>query len=160
MGKPFNDIEKIYRLHSATVYRIAYAMLENKQDAEDATQVVFEKLVARWPPCPDDRLLGWLIVCTRNHCKDVLGSAQRKRRVACEPDALGAVPEADDRHEDLVDAVLSLPNDLKVAVVLYYHMGYSSVEIARLLDQPETTVRTHLGKARKILRGHLEGGAR
>lgn len=158
MKETLHDIEMVYRLHSNAVYRLAYSMLKDKQDAEDATQAVFEKLLTHWPPCPPDEVLGWLIVCTRNHCADVLGSAHRRKRVAYNPDIMrhGLVEESFS-DDDLIEALLALPDDLKCVVHLYYHMGYSSVEIARMLDQPETTVRTHLGKARKILRERLEG---
>lgn len=145
-------------MHSGAVYRIAYSMLKNKQDAEDATQVVFEKLISHWPPCPRDRVMGWLSVCARNHCKDIIGSAYRKRRAPEDPEFARQEPAEQGQHAEVVDAVLALPDDLKCLVVLYYYCGYSSVEIARLLGQPETTVRTHIGKARTILRAQVEGG--
>lgn len=160
MSDHLSEIEMIYRLHAGTVYRIAYSMLKNKHDAEDATQIVFEKLIARWPPCPNDKLIGWLTVCTRNHCKDVIGSAYRKRQAPDDPESVRQKPIEEERNSEVVDAVLALPDELKCLVVLYYYCGYSSVEIARFLDQPETTIRAHIGKARNMMKERLGGDAK
>ena len=57
---------------------------------------------------------------------------------------------------DVLNAVLGLPEKYKTAVYLYYYEGYSSVEIARMLQKPQSTVRTYLGKARELLKSELD----
>ena len=57
----------------------------------------------------------------------------------------------------MLDAILELPQDYKVAVYMYYYEGYTTVEIARYLKCPESTVRSRLSRARKQLQTILGG---
>ena len=65
--------------------------------------------------------------------------------------------EADSGAAELWDAVAHLPEKLRVPIHLYYAEGYSTEEIAGLLDIPAATVRTRLRRARKRLKDLLGG---
>ena len=75
--------------------------------------------------------------------------------------ALEDIPEmarpTDDRAEELWDAVAHLPEKLRTAVHLHYAEGYSTEEIAVLLEVPPATVRTRLHRARLKLKDLLGG---
>ena len=74
--------------------------------------------------------------------------------------ALADLPEMaapDSGAAELWDAVARLPEKLRIPIHLYYAEGYSTEEIAGLLDIPAATVRTRLRRARNRLRDTLEG---
>ncbi|MFR4804075.1 MAG: RNA polymerase sigma factor [Eggerthellaceae bacterium] len=56
----------LFNRHAATVYRLCYSFLGSAADAEDATQSVFMKLIARPRRFNDaEHEKAWLIVCAR-----------------------------------------------------------------------------------------------
>lgn len=138
------------------VYRLCYSYLGTAADAEDASQSVFMKLVNKPRSFEsEEHEKAWLIACTSNYCKDVLKSAHRNRVVALPPDASARMGVCDD-IDDTIDAVLNLPEAYKDCVYLYYYEGYKTAEIARMLNQPASTVRNRLRDARTMLRRSLE----
>ena len=150
------NIEAIYSRHMNTVYRVCYSFMGNAADSEDATQSVFVKLMSSGPRfTSSEHEKAWLIRVASNHCKDVLKSA------ACKTTSLDRVAEPIAREEgfDMVlDVVLALDPKYKVPVYLHYYEGYSAVDIARLLEKPASTIRSHLSEARTILRRELGEG--
>lgn len=150
------DIEAIYSRHVDTVYRVCYSFMGNAADSEDATQSVFVKLMSSGLLfTSSEHEKAWLIKVASNHCKDVLKSAARKTA------SLDRVAEPIAREEgfDMVlDVVLALDPKYKVPVYLHYYEGYSAVDIARLLEKPASTIRSHLSEARTILRRALGEG--
>lgn len=77
-------------------------------------------------------------------------------RAAAPDDALSA-PRADLRR-DLVAAIAELPERYRAVIVLYYLQEVSYPEIAEILELPLGTVKTHLHRAKRLLRQHMGGG--
>lgn len=88
-----------------------------------------------------------------NECKDVLKSAFRRRSVPLEDVRELAAEETS--HNDVIDAVRSLPQKYKDVVYLHYYEGYTAAEIGKILHRRENTVYTHLARAREALRERL-----
>lgn len=164
------DIEGVYRRHVARVWRVCYSYLGSSADAEDATQVTFMRLIDHPRTFEsEEHERAWLIVTASNHCKDVLKSAARTRVVAMPQDGpepaadaesgLGADPaETVARGDDeVLRAVLALPEKYKDVVYLHYYEGRKTDEIARVLGAPPSTVRNRLRDARELLRKALGG---
>ena len=51
--------------------------------------------------------------------------------------------------------ILNLTNKYKQVVYMYYYKGYSTVEISKLLNTKESTIRTHLLKGRQLLKDRI-----
>ena len=77
------------------------------------------------------------------------------------------VRDADEFNEELAaeerddlsfvwEAVKALPVKYREVVHLFYHEGYSTAEIARILDRKETTVRSDLSRGREQLKTVLK----
>lgn len=64
----------------------------------------------------------------------------------------------DEYEIEMLQLVLNLPVKYKTVVYLYYYEGYNSVQIAKLLKKPESTIRTYLQKAKKLLKQELNEG--
>ena len=143
--------------HGAAVYRLALCRMQNPADAEDVYQDVFLQLLDQ----PDrdwdsEHMKAWLLRTTVNRCADLHRFRLRRPVLALEDIPELARP-GDDRAEELWDAVARLPEKLRTAVHLHYAEGYSTEEIAALLEVPAATVRTRLHRARHQLKDLLGG---
>ena len=146
------EIEQIYYTYADMVYRIGMMMLKNTAEAEDALQNVFVRLIRSDQAFRDsEHLKAWLIVTTKNICRDTLKSWWRQKRVDSEsmPEIAGNM---DEMETDAWLLLTSLPEKLRLPVYLYYYEGYKTKEIAQLLDVNHATVRTRLQTAKKRLR--------
>ena len=148
------DMKEIYERQGKRVYCIAMLYLKNKEDAEDAVQNVFIKLLDK--PRSFESLeheKAWFIMVTKNYCKDVLKSSWFRKV------DLGTLPELvqEDKEEgELLIHIYSLGKKYREVVYLYYYEEYSVKEIARMLHRKESTIQTQLATARKKLRIKLE----
>jgi len=150
------DIEGIFTRHVKTVYRLCYSYLGSSQEAEDAAQSVFMKLVDTPREFNDaEHEKAWLLRVAANHCKDVLKSARITRAAEMPHDLPDR--EASPEHSELLEAVLALPDIYKDCVYLHYYEGYKTDEIAEMTSTPPSTVRNRLRDARALLKAALEG---
>jgi RNA polymerase sigma-70 factor (ECF subfamily) len=151
-------------------YNLAYRMLGNAEEAEDAAQEAFlraYKHLSRYDPKRSFKT--WLLSITSNHCIDRL----RKRRLTWlsldEPlpphPALRSQetgPEnslVESERSAQVQALLGeLAPDYRAAVVLRYWYDMSYVEIADLLDTTESAIKSRLYRARQILAERVRTG--
>lgn len=142
------DFLESYRLNADLVYRICFLYLKQAADAEDAAQTVFLRLLQKKPAfASPEHQRAWLIAAARNHCKNQLLHWWRRKRADAAPPAEEPPPE-----RGLLEEVLALPEPQRVAVYLYYYEGYQTAEIAHMLSQKESTVRSRLRLAREKLR--------
>lgn len=143
--------------HGAAVYRLALCRMQSVQDAEDVYQDVFLRLLDQDSTHWDgDHLRAWLLRCTVNRCHD-LHRFRLRRPVLALADLPETAAEPDSGTAELWDAVARLPEKLRIPIHLYYAEGYSTEEIAGLLDIPAATVRTRLRRARLKLKDMLGG---
>lgn len=150
------EIMEIYDRHVETVYRICYAYMKNKPEAEDMTQETFLRLMSWGKPFENQRHeKAWLIVTASNLCKDTLKKWWRHNENLEDYENLPQ-KEGDTRGE-VLEAILALPQDYKNAVYMYYYEGYTTSEIAHHLKCPESTVRSRISRARKQLLTLLGG---
>src|SRR6185437_6146252 len=71
--------DRLYRRHSAHVYRYAYGMLRNRSDAEDVTQTTFLNAYRALERGEDPHApLNWLIKIAHNVCLQRFRSAARR----------------------------------------------------------------------------------
>ena len=120
--------------HGAAVYRLALCRMQSVQDAEDVYQDVFLRLLGQEASAWDgEHLRAWLLRCTVNRCHD-LHRFRLRRPVLALADLPETAAEADSGAAELWDAVARLPEKLRVPIHLYYAEGYSTEEIAGLLQ--------------------------
>jgi len=154
----------LFHKHKNLVYKTAYLMLGNANEAEDALQEVFVKVyrsLATFQPSKAT-FTTWLHRITVNYCLN----RKRKRRLSVlsldeiPPASLrDHSPSADERlgEEEAVQQVLSRLSDKQRAVViLRYYWNLSYAEIAQTLGVPLGTVRSRLNLALKTLHRELE----
>ncbi|MBE1877090.1 RNA polymerase sigma factor SigE [Myceligenerans pegani] len=159
--------EEIVREHSARVYRLAYRLTGNQQDAEDLTQETFIRVFRSLSSYTPGTFEGWLHRITTNLFLDM---ARRRKRIRMEAmgDDDGAVaatgeqgrPEREFEHanlgHDVQRALDELRPEYRAAVVLCDIEGLSYEEIAKTLNVKLGTVRSRIHRARAQLREALE----
>lgn len=138
--------------HKDMVYRLAFTYLKNPYDAEDITQEVFLKYVTMDKTFQsDEHLKSWLITVTMNHCKNLLKSSWFKKTQPLDE----TIPFEQKKDSNLYHAVMKLSKDYRTAIYLFYYEDYSTKEIASMLGKNESTIRSHLARARKKLKNIL-----
>ena len=165
-----DEIETAVQEHSRFVYAVAYSVLRNHHDAEDAAQETFVRFWRhrrRWRLIRNRR--AWLArtawrgaIDSRrsNHAQNdssipLSESAEtisRLRAAGAPADEIAGRKEMTDLLDRLVE---SLPEDLRNPLALSLAEELSSPEISAILGVPEGTVRQRLWQARKTLKEKL-----
>jgi RNA polymerase sigma factor (sigma-70 family) len=156
--------EQVVRDHSARVYRLAYRLSGNPQDAEDLTQETFVRVFRSLADFSPGTFEGWLHRITTNLFLDMVRRRQRIRFDALPEDTErlpGAAPSpeqvyADTHLDPQVQAALdALSPEFRVAVVLCDIEGLTYEEIAATLGIKLGTVRSRIHRGRVQLRQAL-----
>lgn len=148
------------------VYKAAYLILDNRQEAEDALQEVFLKVhkkIASYDPARGSFTV-WLYRVTVNHC---LNRQRRHRRrpptLPFDEAALNALSDGNPSpeslagaHDEMRQALAVLSDRLRATVILRYYAGLTYAEIAEVMNLPLGTVKSRLNQALKTLRRELE----
>lgn len=154
------DLRDAMRVHGDTVYRLALCRTQSVPDAEDVYQDVFLRLLEQDAEGWDaEHMKAWLIRTTLNRCADAYRFRLRHPVLPLEAVPGLAVPAEEEGISpvELWAAVARLPEKLRTVVHLHYAEGYSTGELAAMLDIPAATVRTRLYRAREGLRKLLGG---
>ena len=150
-----SNIRKVYDEHAQMLYRIAFTYMKNRYDSEDALQECFVRYLRSSPVFRDaQHEKGWLILTVTNICRDMLKSRHRQHENLEDHTDLSLPPPETD---ELMEAILKLPDRYKTSIYLYYYEGYSVKEVAAMLHQPTNTIKTWLARARKQLKNELGG---
>ena len=143
---------------SRFVFRVAYALLRNPQDAEDVVQETFLKLyrTGAWERMENEKgflaRTTWRIAVERlPRTRQELPGPERASQDASPEDAVISAGTVAAVHK-YMDA---LPEELRQPLALSTVEELNSREIAELMGLPEGTVRTRLMRARQILREKL-----
>lgn len=137
--------------HSGMLYRVAYTILRNDDACKDALQDTALKAWEKRGTLKELRYFRtWITRILINTCYDT----QRKRRHMV---SIEDVPEPQVAAPDisLAMALQSLPEKLRLPLVLYYSEGLTYAEIAQTLRLPMATVRGRIHRAKGQLRKEL-----
>lgn len=150
-------IESVYSRYSDMLFRLAYAQLNSKHDAEDAVADVFVKYLSARPVFKDlEHEKAWFIRVLLNKCKDMM---RRKCVRAYTPlDDVVQTAATPEESKALLDAVLQLPEKSKTAILLHYFEGFSLEETAIILKTTVSAVKMRLMRGRTALKPLLKGG--
>lgn len=150
------EVAQAIERYADTVKRLCMVYLKNYADSEDIFQTVFLKYALHRAAFKSpEHENAWFIRVTINACKDLLGSAFRRKTVSLDQVAgLAQITEPD--HREVLEAVLSLPEKYRVAIYLHYYEGYSAPEIAKLTGRNVNSVYTLLNRGKTLVKEALE----
>jgi RNA polymerase sigma-70 factor (ECF subfamily) len=149
--------------YDRAVYNLALRTLRDVEEAKDATQEAFFKAFRSLRTFrPGSKFSTWIFSIAYHACCDRL--ARRKRYSDAElPERADDAPGPEqtavrlDEARRLRAAIDALPEKYRVVITLYHLQGRQYEEIAKVLDLPMGTVKTHLFRAKELLRKRLAG---
>jgi RNA polymerase sigma-70 factor, ECF subfamily len=153
---------KLVEAYQGPVYNLAYRMLNNRGEAEEAAQEAFIRAYTRLDTYdPSRKFSTWILSITSNYCIDLI----RKRRVTLlsidqplpphpalmSDRADGPESQAvNSEREALVQTLLAtLPEDYRETVILRYWYDLSYEEIAEVMDTTVSAIKSRLFRARR-----------
>lgn len=148
---------------STLAFRVAYGVLRQREDAEDVAQEAFAKAHRTFRQLRDrERFRAWLVRMTWRLALNRRRADQRRLVRESGPSFAPGEPPAHaalaarERAERLWQAIDSLPDKLRVAIVLSGIEGHDVREVAALLRVPEGTVKSRLYLGRQRLKELLQ----
>jgi RNA polymerase sigma-70 factor (ECF subfamily) len=162
------EFTALVQRQSRFVFRVAYAVLLNSHDAEDAVQETFLKLYRNrgWQHINNERAflarVAWRIAIDRRP-RPTQSAASFEINADSKPieDSPSPRPGPEqillqaNQHAVVHSMIDALPEDLRLPLVLSAIDELNSSDIGRILGIPEGTVRTRLQRARQLLRHKL-----
>lgn len=141
--------EEVIREYYKAVYRLAFARMGRREDAEEVTQEVFLRFLHKAPEFTSaEHCKAWLLRVTVNCCNSLLRSAWR-RKVG---ELTEEIPFEETEDLLLYRELQKLPEKYRQVLHLFYYEEMSVAQIAGLLHRKESTIRTQLTRARAMLK--------
>ena len=163
---PRDDLTRVFETRlvesSTLAFRVAYAVLRHREDAEDVAQEAYVKAYRNFSQLRDrDRFRAWLVRMTWRLALDRQRTDRRRsaRDTAYPTDGpLQSTPDPAEhlRAAELWRAIDALPYKLRIAVVLANIEGHGIAKVAKLLGVPTGTIKSRLFQARRRLEELLQ----
>jgi RNA polymerase sigma-70 factor (ECF subfamily) len=162
--------EEIVKRYTPLLYSLAYRLLGQGEEAEDAVQEILEKAFRSLPSFRiSKRFFPWLYTIGLNHLRSMERRRKRRSRlkilttqpqrvlesVASEQGNPVRQSELKEGERLAQEALDGLRVEYREVFVLRQVQGLSVQEVAEVLQIPEGTVKTHLHRARKQIIGFL-----
>jgi RNA polymerase sigma factor (sigma-70 family) len=151
--------------YKGQVFRHAYAMMNDRMDAEDIAQEAFIKAYFSLPKLDNEyAFTSWLTRIVSNICMDKIKGIQKNKIVQEEKkmdvQAMATSAAIDRSHIRLSiqEALETLSAEHRMVLVLRDMQGYSYDEIAKILKIPIGTVKSRINSSRIALRNELSRG--
>lgn len=155
---------QLIEAYQGPVFNLAYRMLNNAKEAEEAAQEAFIRAYTRLDSYnPQHKFSTWMLSITSNYCIDII----RKRRalllsidepLPAHPALMSEKEKGPEsravqvEQEQAVQALLqTLPEDYREAVILRYWYEMSYEEIAEAMDTSVSAIKSRLFRARRDL---------
>lgn len=151
------DLERLIGQYGDGLLRVCLLYLKDYGLAEDAVQETFLRAYRSWNDFEGrSSEKTWLTAIAINVCRTMLRSPWKRHTVG--EDALNVLKTEDPDLPDptVARAVMRLPRNQRVAVILFYVQEMKIREIAQMLEIPQATVSSRLNRARSKLRAELK----
>ena len=152
--------ERLFKDSYPLMYRMAFSMVENADDAKDAVNQVFTQMWKGKPRVSDDSVRGYLLAATRNQCLHILRQRQLRREME-EQLQRDEAERQDEEREELMRKLQRIIDDNlteqdKRVLQLHYDEEMTYAETATVLGISTAAVNKHitrsLAKIRKTLK--------
>lgn len=158
----------LYQKHAALIYRLAYGLLQHREDAEEVLQDSFEYAFRRLDNFDPQKsaFTTWLYRIAVSRCRN------KRRRKWLPTISLGQLPaqdvpdnenpapdhlfHLDERQKAVWQALGQLSPKLRETAILRYYYGLQYAEIGEILDVPTKTAESRMRLAHKALREILQ----
>ena len=148
---------ELMQLYMTDMYKVAYAILMNDEDAADA---IGDMILICWEKMNQlvkiQYFKTWMTRIIINKCYDIL--RKKSKIIPFESEYVENIQEKSNFDEGIEMKMIldKLDNDLKEIVILYYYNDFKQDEIAKILEMPKGTVKSRLHRAKAEIMKILE----
>ncbi len=152
---------ELYQRHNRATYNLAFHLCREKEQALEACQEAWLRI---WKNAgayrPTSGVRNWILSITANATLTLLSRKQRLRKRSAPAEVLESLPSAEDQRSDDHDellaglnaGILTLPDQSRKLLSLYYGAGMSQTEIGKMMSMPQRTVSMRIEQALSHLR--------
>lgn len=159
--------EELVKRYQGAVFRLAFRMTGQREEAEDAAQEVFIQVFKKmYQFDPDKRFAPWLFRVATNICISRLRARKKvimlnfddpaQRRLEFEQADIDADPlislEKSELQREVQEVLQELPEHYRLLLIMRYQLELNSQEIARSLETTRENVDVKMHRARRLLR--------
>ena len=153
------EFEHLFKDNYPHMYRMAFSMVENADDAKDAVHQVFTQIWRGKPQVARESVKGYLLAATRNQCLHLLRSRQLQRQMEDELRQDMALSESGERQELLQQLQQVIEDNLteqdRRVLSLHYEEGMTYSETAKVLGISASAVNKHITRSLSKIRKNL-----
>ena len=151
-----NEVRQIYDDYGDDLYRLCYFYTGNVHDAMDAVQNALVHLMEYTGTFEsENHKKSWLLKVGVNECRQIHRQWWRRKVTAENSFFDNECASAENSTSEVWESVMELAPKYRTAIYLYYYIGYSTEEIAKIIGKQPSTVRSLLLRARKKLKEEL-----
>jgi RNA polymerase sigma-70 factor (ECF subfamily) len=151
--------ERLFKDNYPLMYRMAFSMVENVDDAKDAVNQVFTQMWNVKPKVSDGSVRGYLLAATRNQCLHILRQQQLRRQMEEELQRDETERQDEEREELLRELQRIIDDNLteqdKRVLQLHYDEEMTYAETATVLGISKAAVNKHITRSLAKIRETL-----
>ena len=145
------EFEHLFKDNYPHMYRMAFSMVENAEDAKDVVHQVFTQMWRGKPKIADESVRGYLLAATRNQCLHLLRSRQLERQMVHDLRQDMDVSESEERKELLQQLQQVIEDNLteqdRRVLSLHYEEDMTYNETAKVLGISSAAVNKHITRS-------------
>ena len=149
-------IEEIYNNYRRLMYFIAFKVVGNEADAEDAVQQALGSILENLDkigPVDSPKTKSYVAIITEHKAIDIV---RAKKKFVEWDDSIPGVEIDPPGDLGLADAIAALPGRYRELLLLRYDNGYDTMEIAKMLNMKRGTVQKMIWRAKEMLSKKME----
>lgn len=154
------EIEQLMDDYSLYLLKLAYVYVKNRQSAEDIVQEVFVQLYEQRNYKEQGKIKSYLSTLVVNRSKNYLSSWSYRMMHLKETYIERSINEKDElvtneERKLIGEAIFKLPLKYREVLFFHYYEDLKTAQMGEIMNVPESTVKTRLVKARKLLKDKL-----
>ena len=154
------EFERLFKDSYPHMYRMAFSMVENADDAKDAVHQVFAQIWRNKPRVVENSIRGYLLAATRNQCLHTLRSRQLQKQMEEELQQEITASDNEEREELLQQLRQVIENNLteqdRRVLSLHYDDEMTYAETATVLGISASAVNKHITRSLAKIRQTLK----
>ena len=166
-----NLAEAIYKKHKKAMYGVAYSILKNSADAEDAVMDAVYKIInniSKFDSEASEKTRSLVMIIVRNVALNKYNYNKSHGAVSFDEEAESELYREESPEEyflsaeaygELLAKIRALEPIYRDVILMKYLYGYANLEISAMLGVSEATVRVRLMRGKKLLKNKISGGA-
>ncbi len=166
-----DKFEVLYRKYEQKMYAVAFSILQNQQDAEDAVYESFQSIINNIEKIDDPeccKTCNYIVTIVKNTAITMYRKQKSKTIISMQEESflekemipsmnVESIILQNEEQDMLVRVLLSLPEKYRYVLYFYYYQELTYREIAESLNLTEANARQIAKRARQMLKEKLQG---